>query len=127
MSKQQAQISSIDEPSAALGSSSAAPKALALQARSGGGDAALSGREVIVTIPASDNAIDGTDAVPVGINGYVWQIPRGKPCRVPEEVAMVLNDAVITKYQSHQGGGETGVDFPRHSFNAQPVPEAVAA
>ena len=36
--------------------------------------------------------------VPVGINGRVWNLPRGQECVVPVEVIAVLDDARVVSY-----------------------------
>lgn len=40
----------------------------------------------------------GTDDVPVGVNGRVMTIPRGKDVDIPEEYFMVLREAITHKY-----------------------------
>lgn len=111
-----------DEPAA--GAPTAPPKAEELEGKRGSGvDLHLSGKKFTVNIAVSREE-DGKDAVPVGINGYVWQIPRGKPVIVPEEVVEVLKNATMTTFSSAQGGGEVPIDSPRYSFQAWPVAQA---
>ena len=44
----------------------------------------------------SDDKPGGDSPLPVGVNGYVWTIPRDVEVEVPESVIDVLNDAVFT-------------------------------
>lgn len=53
-------------------------------------------RKVTILIPSTERE---KDAVVVGINGYVYNIPRDRECVVPEAVVHVLNNAVITDYE----------------------------
>jgi len=43
----------------------------------------------------SQEGVDNTPYVPVGVNGYVWQIPRDTEVKVPKEVIDVLEQAVF--------------------------------
>lgn len=55
-------------------------------------DGALSGKARIVTIhPTNDEG--GSEAVFLSLNGYAYQIPRGMPIEVPEEVVQILKNA----------------------------------
>ncbi len=55
-----------------------------------------------ITIHASGDE-EGQNAVPVGVNGVVYQIPRGVPCEVPEEVIAVLDSAKVSVYKVVNG------------------------
>lgn len=65
-------------------------------------DAQLSGKKVTLTIFPGEGET-GHDAVQVGHNGFMWLVPRGKPCVVPEEVAWVVRDAKTTTYHMVDG------------------------
>ena len=57
-----------------------------------------------IMIPSTERE---KDAVQVGINGYVYNIPRDKTVEVPEAVIEVLNNAVYTVYtQKKRDEGE---------------------
>lgn len=79
-------------------------------------DSALSGRKRTLTIHPSE-ADGGNDAVFLQINGYGYQIPRGKPVEVPEEVIEVLNNAKQTFMSFGQGGGITERTAHRFAFS----------
>lgn len=55
-----------------------------------------------ITIHASSDE-EGQNAVPVGVNGKVYQIPRSVPCEVPAEVIAVLENANISVYKEVNG------------------------
>src|SRR3989338_3861392 len=52
-------------------------------------------QKVRIMIPSSEKE---RDAVQVGVNGYVFNIPRDVEVEVPEAVIEVLNNAKITSY-----------------------------
>jgi hypothetical protein len=68
-------------------------------------DVELSGKTRTITIHTSD-AEGGHDAVFLSINGYGYQIPRGTPVEVPEEVLHVLENAKVTTYSPSKNPGE---------------------
>lgn len=70
----------------------------------GGGDQTeLSGKTATITIlPTGEDG--GNDAVPVSLNGYMYQIPRNTPCTVPVEVLEILKNAQTTVYQQGPAG-----------------------
>lgn len=78
-------------------------------------DAQLSGKKVTLTIfPGEGEA--GHDAVQIGHNGFMWLMPRGKPERVPEEVAMVIRDAKVTTYHTAADGKSIERESPRYAY-----------
>lgn len=79
-------------------------------------DASLSGKKKTITIHA-DGTESGNDAVFVGINGYAYQIPRGKPFEVPVEVISVLENAKTDHISPAPGGGITKRTSPRFAFS----------
>lgn len=67
-------------------------KAAAKAIKGANHDAALTGKTRIVTIhPTNDEG--GSDAVFLALNGYAYQIPRGIPVEVPDEVVQILKNA----------------------------------
>jgi hypothetical protein len=83
-----------------------APKAVAKRtAKVDGFDAALSGKKKTITIHTSESE-GGHDAVPIGINGYMYQVPRGTPVEVPEELVHILENAKVTTFHPAKGPGE---------------------
>jgi hypothetical protein len=89
------QVSDIDSaPDAAA----PAPKAGAKRtAKVDGFDIALSGKKKTITIHTSE-AEGGHEAVPIGLNGYMYQVPRGMPVEVPEELVSILENAKVTTF-----------------------------
>lgn len=68
-----------------------------------GFDLALSGKKKTITIHVSD-AEGGQDAVPIGLNGYMYQVPRGTPVEVPEELVSILENAKTSTYHPNKDG-----------------------
>ncbi|WOB06470.1 hypothetical protein [Piscinibacter gummiphilus] len=87
-------------------------------------DADLSGKRKLITI-FKDATEGGSDAVFLSINGYAFQIPRGKPFNVPAEVVSVLRDAKTEHMVMGQHGVEV-TEVPRYNFSVEDVPEAEA-
>lgn len=112
MAKQDSKVTTIDDGSTA--STAATVDAAVVVATNH--DAALSGRKRILTVHQSDGD-GGNDAVFIQINGYAYQIPRGKPVEVPEEVIEVLNNAKQTSVHFGQGGSLTETTKPRFAFS----------
>lgn len=67
-----------------------------------------------ITMHASGDE-DGQNAVPVGVNGKVYQIPRGVPCEVPDEVIGVLENAKTSVYKVVNGEAVEH-QIPRFSY-----------
>lgn len=80
-------------------------------------DDELGGNFEMITIH-SGNDEAGSDAVNVGLNGYVYQIPRDKPFKVPTEVASILRNAVVTSYKPDGKGGNVERNTPRYAFSS---------
>lgn len=74
----------------------------------------FSGERRTITLPARRDDSE-QDFVFVSVNGYAFQIPRGKPFLVPAEVIEVLDNAVETRYD----GTGTGREVPRHQFSVR--------
>ncbi len=74
------------------------------------GDAELSGKKRIITIHQTGNEADA-DVVELALNGYLYRVPRGVPCEVPDEVYQILDNAKTTTYQTTPAGV-----VERHSF-----------
>lgn len=74
----------------------------------------------------SDDKAGGDAPLPVGVNGYVWTIPRDMEVEVPESVIDVLKDAKMTIMEK-AGEDDEGRpiykerDVRRFSFSAVPV------
>ncbi len=83
-------------------------------------DSELSGKFEMLTV-FSTSEDGGSNAVPVGINGYAYQIPRDKPFKVPTEVAQILREAITTVYKAGPGGAVTESNRPRYSFTTAPA------
>lgn len=98
------------------GASAAEPEAKVL-APNGGAGAGLSGEKVTLTIhPGQEDG--GSDAVFIAVNGYAWQIPRGKPWQVPVEVVEALDQCVETKYTT-EGKNVIERQVPRFAYTVR--------
>ena len=81
------------------------------------GDAELSGKKRIVTIHQTGNEADG-EVAELQLNGYLYRVPRGVPCEVPEEVYQILDNAKTTTYQTTPAGVVERNNY-RFPFSAQ--------
>lgn len=106
MSNDNTQVSSIDDapvktdataPAKAQVSGKRTPKV-------DGHDIALSGKKKTITIHTSE-AEGGHDAVAIGLNGYMYQVPRGMPVEVPVELVYILENAKVSTY--HPAGNNS--------------------
>lgn len=88
-----------------------AGKAAAAKQTAAAAEAGLTGERVTITIHAGEGSA-GREDVPVFVNGFGFQIKRGKPVEVPVEVVEVLRNAVTTQYEN----GEA-IDIPRFAFS----------
>lgn len=79
-------------------------------------DAQMSGDTRMLTIHVS-NEEGGHDAVFLGHNGFAYQIPRGKPWKVPAEVAQIIADSVMTSYKPGPGGSSIETKTPRFAYS----------
>lgn len=87
-------------------------------------DDTLSGRFAVVTIhDTKDETNKGPVYVGLNNNGYLF--PRNVPCRVPVEVADILENAVETAYDASSGKEVIATLVPRFPFSRRD--EAVAA
>lgn len=75
------------------------------KAKVDGFDIALSGKKKTITIHTSE-AEGGHDAIPIGLNGYMYQVPRGIPVEVPEELVKILENAKVTTFHPSKEPGE---------------------
>ncbi len=78
----------------------------------------LSGKRVTITINVDRDEVGG-EAVMVGHNGVMYQIPRGKPQSVPVELVQVLKDAKYTLMHVGPGGLPVETVVPRYSFQVE--------
>ena len=76
-------------------------------------EAAATGRRTITIHATGDE--EGQNAVSVGVNGVVYQIPRGLPCDVPDEVIGVLENAKTSVYKIVNGESVEHL-IPRFSY-----------
>lgn len=100
------QISSIDDETPVTQAAAAAKTTGAKRtAKVDGHDVDLSGKKKTITIHTSDSE-GGHDAVPIGLNGYMYQVPRGLPVEVPIELVYILENAKTSTYHP-AGSGST--------------------
>lgn len=108
------QVSTLDAPRADV--PKAAPPKAASKVKANGHDVALSGKRASITIHQSEG-IGGADAVAVGLNGFMYQIPRGEPQDIPLEVLMILENAITQHVSSNDKAEEIRRDIPRFSIS----------
>lgn len=115
------QISSIDDapevvkPTAATSATGGKAAKAARAAAAPADEAAAPAKRRHVTVHASSDET-GQNAVEVGVNGVVYQIPRGVPCAVPDEVIHVLENAKISVYKTVDGVTQEHL-IPRFAFS----------
>lgn len=79
-------------------------------------DSELSGGTVTLTVHSSNDE-GGNQAVKIGLNGYMYLLPRNKPCQVPAEVAEVIRNAVVDHMRlSADGKSHVTESVPRYAF-----------
>jgi hypothetical protein len=81
-------------------------------------DAALSGARRILTIHQTNDDGGGEDVF-VGINGYGYQIKRGEPVEVPEEVVQVIANAKQELMTFGKDGQVISRTTPRFPYSVQ--------
>lgn len=96
-----------------------------LKAKSNGHDVSLSGRKAMVTLhPGSEEG--GSDAQVIGINGFMWQVPRGEPVEVPIELLWVMENAVTQHVSTRQDGSIATRETPRFAYTVHSQDPAAA-
>lgn len=81
-------------------------------------DEALSGNKRVVTIhPTNDEG--GSDAVFLSLNGYAYQIPRGVPVEVPDEVVQILKNAKMELMSFGKNGEVLVRETQRFPFSVE--------
>lgn len=73
----------------------------------------------MVTVHATDGDA-GATAVDMCVNGYLYQLPRGVPCKVPASVLEGLKNAVVTKHKV-VGNDVIESHIPRFPYSAVPA------
>lgn len=84
-------------------------------AKSNGHDVALSGKKAMITIHAAEGPT-GQDAVPIGLNGYMYQVPRATPVEVPIELLWILENAVTQIVSTAKDGNVETRNAPRFAY-----------
>lgn len=113
----QSQVTSLDDETPDTAAQAVA-EAEAPRVKGANHDAELSGNRRTITIHPTEGD-GGSDAVPVAVNGFMYQIPRGKPFSVPVEVIEVLKNAKTTKYAQAPGGGVVESTVQRFAFSLE--------
>lgn len=83
-------------------------------------DGELDGKKVNLMIMASQED-GGSDAVNIGLNGYMYQIPRNVQCLVPWEVAEIIKNAEVTQYLPGPKGVPVPKAAPRFAYTITPA------
>ena len=87
MSEQISDIDDVQQDSAVATKSTRTKKAATVE----GGAAQADSRRMVTIHTTGDD--DGQNAVNIGVNGYVYNIPRGIPVPLPEEAIEALTNA----------------------------------
>ena len=118
MAKDTDRVVTLDEVDAkavpAAKATSDAPTVAAKEIAGKNHDAALCGDKVTVTFFEQDGDL-GKLPVPIGLNGYTYQVPRGVPCSIPVEALEVIKNSVEDVYEAN-GSNVTRRARPRFSF-----------
>jgi hypothetical protein len=94
------------------------PKTAAKAVKGANHDTNLTGKMRVVTVhPTNDEA--GSDAVFVSLNGYAYQIPRGIPVEVPDEVVQILKNAKQELMSFGKGGEIITRETQRFPFSVE--------
>ena len=94
------------------------PKTAAKAVKGANHDTNLTGKMRVVTVhPTNDEA--GSDAVFVSLNGYAYQIPRGIPVAVPDEVVQILKNAKQELMSFGKGGEIITRETQRFPFSVE--------
>lgn len=119
----QSQVTTLEDAPAAEAKASAAARAIGPKGAPRGAAEkppfpGASGKKCTITIhPSSEEG--GGDAVPVSINGFAYQIPRGEPWQVPVEVVEILKNAKTTHYSTKEGGGSVQREAHRYAMTIE--------
>ncbi len=115
MSSKESQVTTLDDeatPAPAVVATKSKAKAVAAPESSDEG-------MFMVTVHATDGDA-GSNAVDMCINGYLYQLPRGVPCKVPAAVLEGLKNAVTSKYKV-MGTDVVESTVPRFPYSAVPA------
>lgn len=85
----------------------------------------LSGKRKILTIHAEQGE-GGNFAVFVGLNGVGYQVPRGIPHNVPDELVQNLRNAQQTVWENTDGKNVSR-EAPRFAFSTEDAPSVETA
>lgn len=126
MSKSNSQVTTLgdnqteaaDQSQADAGDQSSKSKAKPNVVKGANADAQLSGKRRTITIHPTEGE-GGSDAVFLSINGYAYQIPRGEPQSVPEEVVEVIKNAKTTVMTFGEGGKVVSREAQRYAFSLE--------
>lgn len=118
------QVSTLDSAAPGGIKKPAQPAAVA-KPKSTGHDVALSGRKATITIHPSEG-IGGDEAVPIGLNGFMYQVPRGTPQEVPVELLEILEHAVTVHLSTGKDMQVNERAVPRFAFTVHSTDKAPA-
>lgn len=124
MSSKESQVTTLDDedtpaPAVAKPVKVRATPAAAAKADTAEADADAPEAMYMVTVHATDGDA-GSTAVDMCVNGYLYQLPRGVPCKVPESVLEGLRNAVVTKHKV-VGNDVIESHIPRFPYSATPA------
>ncbi|MEY4932643.1 MAG: hypothetical protein RLZZ403_963 [Pseudomonadota bacterium] len=97
-----------------------AARGVANKVKANGHDVALSGKKASITIHPSEG-MGGEEAVLVGVNGYMYQIPRGEPQEIPVEVLEILEHSIGVHLSTDKAGEVKERRVPRFAYTVHSV------
>lgn len=112
MNAQASKVTTLEDP---IESPVVADKAKG-KVKASGSDSALSGKKVAVTFYEQEGDL-GKAPVFAGLNGVGYNIPRGVPCDIPEELMEVFEHAKYKLVETSLGGGSKERDVNRFAYS----------
>ena len=124
MAKTQSNVTTLDDEATGPAGLGAGTDAAASESATGAKilgsnhDGELSGDRRTVTIHPTDTD-GGGDAVAIGLNGFMYQLPRGLPCHVPVEVLEILKNAKTTTFKAGADGKPVERTVQRFAYSIE--------
>lgn len=115
MATNKSQVTTIDD-SHPITAAAQIEESAVLTPTASGVDVQLSGKKKVITIHPTEGD-GGSDAVFLQINGYGYQVPRGKPVEVPVELVEILENAKQTTMSRDNKGALIERTTPRFAYS----------
>lgn len=119
-SKSASTVTDLESQASTTVQEAAKPEASVEEVKGSNHDAELSGSKVNLMIMQGQED-GGGDAVNIGLNGYMYQIPRNTQCLVPAEVAEIVKNAEVIQYRAGPNGIPVPKAAPRFAYTITPA------